>query len=324
MSGPQWCTIESDPGVFTELISKFGVKGVQVEEFLDLDDATFQRLKPLYGLVFLFKYDKNQALKQHEDALDVLPDGLFFAKQVIQNACATQAILGILLNCRDRVELGSTLTDLYNFTKELDIVSRGMALENSEQIRTAHNSFAPSDPIEIEQIKDEDEEGEDAFHFISYVPYNGFIYEIDGLQKGPRLISECTDDDWFEKVKPTIQQRMGEYNGEVRFTLLGIIQDLKMRYENDLKKLEARLNNGNNGMNVDDEFDTLSTDETSAKIEELKNSISEETNKRQRWQKENVRRHHNYFPFIFAMLKVLSENNVLDDLTKRAEEKKKK
>jgi len=34
--------------------------------------------------------------------------------------------------------------------------------------------------------------------------------------------------------------------------------------------LEARLNNGNNGMNVDDEFDTLSTDETSAKIEELK------------------------------------------------------
>jgi len=39
--------------------------------------------------------------------------------------------------------------------------------------------------------------------------------------------------------------------------------------------------------------------------------------------KENIRRHHNYFPFIFSMLKVLSENNILDDLTKRAEEKKK-
>lgn len=53
-----WCTIESDPGVFTEMIEKFGVKGVEVSDIFTLDDFLYLKSLPeIYGFIFLFKYD---------------------------------------------------------------------------------------------------------------------------------------------------------------------------------------------------------------------------------------------------------------------------
>jgi ubiquitin carboxyl-terminal hydrolase L5 len=82
----EWCTIESDPGVFSQMIEEWGVKGVQVEEIYALDHdlikSQFQDLK-IYGLIFLFKWDqriqnlipnKNNAIKDSSS--------IYFARQV--------------------------------------------------------------------------------------------------------------------------------------------------------------------------------------------------------------------------------------------------
>lgn len=48
-----WCTVESDPAVFTELLSKFGVSDCEVEELYSMD----QEISCSHGLIFLFKWN---------------------------------------------------------------------------------------------------------------------------------------------------------------------------------------------------------------------------------------------------------------------------
>ncbi len=61
----------------------------------------------------------------------------------------------------------------------------------TNQVRTAHNSFARPEPFVMEEKASRYAEEEDAFHFIAYVPHNGVLYELDGL-KG----SNCAMDSW--------------------------------------------------------------------------------------------------------------------------------
>jgi ubiquitin carboxyl-terminal hydrolase L5 len=331
-----WCTIESDPGVFTELISQIGVKGVQVEELYDLEPGTFDKLKPVYGLIFLFKW-----IKDTDDKRAVLEQGVpgvFYAQQVISNACATQAIVSILMN-RPEIDLGTELSNLKNFTADMPAEMKGLSIGNSDLIRNAHNSFARPEPFVFEEKK-ATEEDDDVYHFIGYVPVNGNLYELDGLKGGPILLGECTNDNWLDKVRPAIQARIQRYSQkEIRFNLLAIIRNRKEVYSQKLFRLTKRkaailAKLSDSHQDILGQMDTSSDDagplpnspvelknELSAlEVEEkaLQGAIESEEGRYKQWKTENVRRKHNYVPFIFNFLKCLAEKGKLSGLVESA------
>lgn len=74
---------------------------------------------PVYGVIFLFKYPTGET--RHETPIDGTFDyeaaeNQFFAAQTIQNACGTQALLSVLLNKGDSVDIGPKLQEFKDFT----------------------------------------------------------------------------------------------------------------------------------------------------------------------------------------------------------------
>ncbi|KAH7152901.1 ubiquitin carboxyl-terminal hydrolase 2 [Dactylonectria macrodidyma] len=272
MSGG-WNTIESDAGVFTSLVENLGVKDVQFEELLTLDPAELLTLQPVYGVIFLFKYPTDQPYATPEGPRDgafdqAASEDIFFAAQTIQNACATQALLSVLLNKTPDVEVGEQLRDFREFTMVLPPEFRGEALSNSDLIREVHNSFARSSPFVDETQKTG--EAEDAFHFIAYTHINGTLYELDGLQPAPITHGSCDADSFPARVVDVLQRRVARYDAtEIRFNLLAMCRDLRQR---------AR------------DFGDLDL-------------LDREERKRRDWQFENALRRHNFVGFAGEVLK---------------------
>lgn len=316
MSASDWCLIESDPGCFTELIRGFGVTNVIVEELYGLSEQNFQNIHPIYGLVFLFKWQKADDSKA-DIVRDSRLERLFFAKQVINNACATQAILSILLNAPVKksenddvgIELGDTLQNFKEFSRDFDPNMKGLALSNSDVIRLVHNTFARQQVFEFD-AKQADKD-DDVFHFISYIPFEGRLYELDGLREGPVDLGVIPDgSDWIKTARPVIEKRMQQYSAdEIQFNLMAVVADKMPMYKRKLADLEQQLSSG------------MVTDAVELQMTELRQLIVEQEAKMNAHKVENIRRKHNHLPIVMDLLKKLSSQKKLMPLFEQAKKK---
>eukprot|EP01126_Amoeba_proteus_P063676 TRINITY_DN879_c0_g1_i3.p1 TRINITY_DN879_c0_g1~~TRINITY_DN879_c0_g1_i3.p1 ORF type:complete len:352 (-),score=94.13 TRINITY_DN879_c0_g1_i3:266-1321(-) len=316
----EWCTIESDPGVFTEMIENFGVQNVQVEEIYSMDDLLSES-NTVYGFIFLFK-----CLKEKDDRATTVDERVYFARQTVTNACATQAVLSILFNV-DEIDIGDELREFKQDTLTFNPDMKGLAIGNSPLIKKVHNSFARPEPFAIEQVKSS--KG-DAFHFISYVPVAGKLFELDGLKSGPIDLGEYDQQDWVKNVAPIIQKRMDMYSQtEVHFNLMAVVKNKKIGLLEELESLEKQKSQLEERV-LALEVTHMGVEETrtelqllAEKITGVKASIEAEDAKFASWKLENVRRRHNYIPLIYHLLKALAQKDMLLPLMEKAKEKQK-
>ncbi|XP_047362711.1 ubiquitin carboxyl-terminal hydrolase calypso isoform X2 [Vespa velutina] len=236
-----WLELESDPGLFTLLLEDFGVKGVQVEEIYDLQKSLEG---PVYGFIFLFRW-----IEERRSRRKVVEQTESFVKDediVVPNSCATHALLSVLLNCPN-IHLGTTLSRLKLHTSGMCPENKGWAIGNTPELACAHNSHAMPQAKRRQDKNTGVSTGRftgEAFHFVSYVPINGRLFELDGLKPYPMDHGPWKEhEEWTEQFRRVITDRLGMATGEqlqdIRFNLMAVVPDRRLAISHKLTMLKT-------------------------------------------------------------------------------------
>eukprot|EP00970_Alexandrium_tamarense_P013716 scaffold3640_cov201-Alexandrium_tamarense.AAC.1 len=348
-----WCTIESDPGVFTSLIESFGVKNVELSELWSLDDESLLSLTnpmegvenaSVHGLIFLFKWQSSHAGNTNDNSPEEetgkalvgedVPNDLFFAKQVTHNACATQAILSVLFNAPNsivsnegadekvvddengrRLVLGSTLSNFKSFTSHFPPDLRGEAIGSSDEIRTAHNSFGRAEDAFLSDPSKPKRIATDDDDVFHFVAYV------------PNDKDECVYELDGLKEGPI---RVGSYKkeGEDGNSTLQWVQVARDSIQNRLSHYSPTEIKFNLMAMVQDRrtylterlnsLAAIGIEESDPAMLTVRSELHLEEEKRARWEIENERRRFNYLPFCVELLRSLAGSGKFESLVDKA------
>ena len=185
----------------------------------------------------------------------------------------------------------------------IDAESLGLAIGGHDTIRNAHTSFAKPDPFVMDPEDKQKLMGkkEDVYHFVAYIPFRGKVYELDGLQAGPILLGDAGDD-WWKIAKPAVQSRMARYE-DITSCLLSVCRSKIARLTEEMETLAAAGGND-------------------VRVGELARDIEAEMQVKARQTEENVRRRHNFTPFVITLMKGLARKGALQPMINTAAEKR--
>ncbi|TFK98717.1 hypothetical protein BDV98DRAFT_572133 [Pterulicium gracile] len=241
--------LESNPEVFTSLISNLGLPSLQFTDVYSLTDPDLLSFipRPALALVLVFPTNKHyEKWTAEEEKVRPEYEGkgegeeVIWYKQTIGNACGLYGILHAVSNGRARefVKPSTPISTLLTTITPLSPSSRATALEESKQVEAAHAEAGQQGDTAAPANADADVD----YHYITFVPSHQVgpdgtrkIFEMDGAKKGPIFTGvHITDSEdaldakvlrlvqaHIEREEAAANQEGGE--GNIGFSLMALV-----------------------------------------------------------------------------------------------------
>ncbi|EJW81744.1 ubiquitin carboxyl-terminal hydrolase [Wuchereria bancrofti] len=220
----QWLPLESNPEVITNFMHKIGVeKGVECVDIYGFDDDILAFIpRPCYAVMLCFpvgdKVDEimEPIYKKMEEEGSVIPDGVFFMKQKISNACGTFALIHSLANNHKKIDLGNgSLKQWLDKAVTLGVEERSDSLAENSTLAEAHDNCARDGETDSSTPVDH--------HFICYLNYGDKLLELDSSAPSPRICGLTSDATFLKDVGNSCKVLMDKL-GNVSFSALAIVR----------------------------------------------------------------------------------------------------
>lgn len=179
-----WLPLEANPDLLTEYCRNLGLPDfIQFHDVLGAEDWALEMIPhPVKAIVLLYPLGNEE--DTHTSVGFGSTGGVFFMKQIVENACGTIAVLHEMANLHVQGKL-SFSEDSY-VKRMLDAVcdtspqQRGEWLEADPEIEKAHASFQTEGQSAMLS-------GDVDTHFIAFVPSmdGSRVIELDGRKPGP-------------------------------------------------------------------------------------------------------------------------------------------
>ncbi|KAI1735513.1 ubiquitin carboxyl-terminal hydrolase, family 1 [Xylaria scruposa] len=225
--------LESNPGLFTQLIHQLGVSTtLSFHDVWSLDDPDLLSLVPRPVLAFIMVFPtpsdyEDRLVKESDmtvnDTLQKESEDVVWFKQTINNACGLYAILHAVANGRaqDFIEPGSHLSHLLEKCASLDPSDCVAVLESDVELESKYTSVA----VLGDTVAPENPEDEVDFHYICFVKSHrrSHLFILDGDRDGPVDKGLLAEDDLLSKQGiDAIKEFIGHYDNGGGFSLLAL------------------------------------------------------------------------------------------------------